>query len=163
MVLRLDRERDEARWAGLITVLSKARGEADLTQEAVAEEVGVLGPAIDAWEACEDFPVLSHFIVWASVLGMRLAVGDPADIPTLPTVQLDEDETLAQHEVRRLTATLCSLRRARGMTLTSLAERVGVSRFAISRWEGAVLFPRPIALVVWARVLGCSIMLIPVT
>ncbi|WP_370341227.1 helix-turn-helix domain-containing protein [Catenulispora sp. MAP5-51] len=60
-------------------------------------------------------------------------------------------------ERRRLA---CPLRRRRddlGLSILEVSKRVGVHRDSVGRWEYALVPPRPIALVVWAQALGCSL------
>jgi transcriptional regulator with XRE-family HTH domain len=52
---------------------------------------------------------------------------------------------------------LRSRRAVFGLTQEELALILGVSRDTISRWELALVPPRPIALIVWAQQLGRSI------
>ena len=52
---------------------------------------------------------------------------------------------------------IAKYRRARGMTQDSLAEALGVSRQAVSKWESDAAFPETEKLVRLSRLLGCSI------
>lgn len=49
------------------------------------------------------------------------------------------------------------LRRARKLTIAQLAERLGVSPFAVSRWENGHTAPRMKMIPKIARVLGVSV------
>lgn len=49
------------------------------------------------------------------------------------------------------------LREARGMTQGELAERMGVDRTGVNKWESEVALPRARQLPQLAEVLGCSI------
>jgi transcriptional regulator with XRE-family HTH domain len=49
------------------------------------------------------------------------------------------------------------LRRARGLTAAQLAERLGVSEFAVSRWECGHTAPRMRRIAALAKALGVSL------
>lgn len=143
----------------LLSELRSARKDADLPLRALAARLSVTVTSVADWEAGRDDPTMSHFIGWARELGFRLAIVDPQDSPGLTSGQLDEGESWEMHEMRRLAAALWTRRRSRQMSQAALAAEIGVGRISMQRWESAQVFPRPIAFLVWASALECSVAL----
>lgn len=52
---------------------------------------------------------------------------------------------------------LAKLRRDNNYTQEQLAEKIGVSRQSVSKWESDVLFPETEKLIVLSRMYNCSI------
>lgn len=59
--------------------------------------------------------------------------------------------------LEQLGARIATLRRERGLTQEMLAEKMGVSPQAVSKWERGLAFPNPVWLDELADILGTSI------
>ena len=59
--------------------------------------------------------------------------------------------------LEQLGARIAQLRRDRGLTQDMLAQRMGVSPQAVSKWERGLAFPNPVWLDELADILGTSI------
>ncbi|NUP49479.1 MAG: transcriptional regulator, partial [Catenulispora sp.] len=143
----------------LLSQLRSARRAAGLPQRSLAARLDVSNTSLADWETGKDDPTMAHLIRWATELGFRLAIVDPRHSPAVSCVELEDDESWEQHEMRRLAAALWTRRRSRKMSQTALADRVGVGRISMQRWESAQVFPRPIAFLAWAGALECSVAL----
>lgn len=147
--------------AGIIGALRSARLSAEVTQNALSEGLPVRGRAISEWETGAIEPTLGHLIQWSRVLNLRLVIAGwetPLPVDAVSQRRVESAEIL---ERRRLAWSLRSRRFAMGMTQEDLCRLVGVSRDSIQRWELLRVPPRPIAHIVWAQKLGCSIALRP--
>jgi DNA-binding XRE family transcriptional regulator len=71
--------------------------------------------------------------------------------------RLRAGETWEKTERQRLAFPLRRRRNALGLGQGELGRLVGVSRDSIGRWELTHVPPRPIALIVWAQRLECSV------
>lgn len=160
-VLRVDDEVELA-FAQIVAGLRSARGNAGLTQNALSSQLPVRGRAISEWETGRMEPTLHHLMRWSCALDRRLAIvssdGELWQGPSCPR----SGETWESFERRRMAWPLRNRRKAMDLTQAQLGRRVGVSRDSIQRWELCRVPPRPIALVVWAQQLGCSVVLRPV-
>lgn len=145
----------------LLSQLRSARKDAGLPQRSLAAKLDVSNTSLADWEAGKDDPTMAHLIQWATVLGFRLAIVDPHHSPAVSAVDLDDDESWEQHEMRRLAAALWTRRRSRKMSQAALAKRVGVGRISMQRWESVQVYPRPIAFLAWVGALECSVTLAP--
>ena len=144
----------------LLRQLRTARRAAGLSQRSLAPRLNVIIASLADWEAGRDNPTMVHLIRWADALGLRLAIVEPRDSLGRPAVdQPPEDEPWEHQEMRRLAARLRSRRRALDISQDMLASHVGVSRISMQRWESVQVFPRPIAFLVWADSLGCTVTL----
>ena len=162
MVLQVDAAARRDLAAVLDRLRAVRREQRGMTQGLLASRLGVVTGSVADWEAGRNCPELGHLIGWARELGERLVVIDRNGCPATLSVGPDDGEQWAVFELRRLVTPLWARRRSRELSQTELAEAVGVSRLSVQRWEAAKVFPRPIALVVWARVLGCTVALAPV-
>ena len=155
MALRVD---GLAEWmlSGILHALREERLARGCTQDVLAGALSVRGPAICAWETETNAPSLDHLILWAAAIDRRLVIVDRrvelrSDVRQLP------GESWVRSERRRLADPLGKRRNDRGVTHLTLATCIGVSRSSVQRWESAEVPPRPIALIVWAQALGCSL------
>ncbi|MFD0631663.1 helix-turn-helix transcriptional regulator [Catenulispora yoronensis] len=140
-----------------------ARRAAELSQVALSSLAGVSNRALQDWERGSDAPNLDHLISWARELGFRLVITEsPGASPPLPPVEPGDGETWEACEMRRLAMPLRAQRMIRKLTQTDLGLLLGVSRSSLQRWEDVQMFPRSIALIVWADRLGCRVELEPV-
>lgn len=148
--------------ARIIGGLRSARVEAGISQNALSSGLPVRGRAISEWETGAIEPKLGHLIQWSSELGLRLVIVGWDSSLRVDAVRQRSGESREVFERRRLAWPLKSRRQALGMSQGELSELVGVSRDSIQRWELVRVPPRPIAQVVWAQKLGCSIALRPI-
>ena len=107
-------------------------------------------------------PTLGHMIQWSRELGQCLVIIGPDGEPRAGPVGPWAGETQEAFERRRLSVPLRNRRLALGLTQEELGRRVGVSRDSIQRWEHVRVPPRPIALIVWAKKMGCSVVMRPI-
>lgn len=152
----------ERTFARIIGGLRSARLDAGLSQNALSAGLPVRGRAISEWETGAIEPTLGHLIQWSRELGRRLVIiGRDGELRTGP-VRPRPGETWEVFERRRLAVPLRNRRQALGMAQGELAELVGVTRDSIQRWELVRVPPRPIAHILWAQKLGCSLALRPI-
>lgn len=158
MTLRVD-DATEKVLAWIVGGLRSARQDAGLSQNALSSGLPVRGRAISEWETGAMEPTLEHLMQWSRELGQRLViVGGDGELRDGPA-RLQAGEAWEVFQRRRLASPLRSHRLALRLTQEELGERVGVSRDSIQRWEHARVPPRPIALIVWAHKLECSVTL----
>ncbi|WP_194919528.1 helix-turn-helix transcriptional regulator [Catenulispora rubra] len=146
---------------GIINALRTARLNAGISQNALAEGLPVRGRAVSEWETGAIQPPLKNLILWSGELDRRLVLVEQDQ--ELRSVRQRPGETWETFVRRQLAWPLKGRRKAWGISQAELGERVGVSRDSIQRWELARVPPRPIALIVWAQMLGCRLALWPVT
>lgn len=152
-----------ADFARIITKLRSARLAAGWYQETVGARLSLSGRAVSDWETGAGAPTLGSLILWSLELGQRLAiVGPNGNIQRGPR-RPRPGENLLQFERRRLAAPLRNRRVVLRMKQSELGELIGVSRDSIQRWELTRVPPRPIAHIVWARKLGCAVILQPLS
>jgi len=148
--------------AGIMAALRTAREQVGISQNALSEGLPVRGRAISEWETGATEPTLVHLIQWSRALGRRLViVGADGELRKGPLRERPGEEW-ESFERRRLAVPLRNRRQVLGMAQGELAERVGVTRDSIQRWELVRVPPRPIAHIVWAQKLGCTVAVQPV-
>ncbi|WP_228564076.1 helix-turn-helix domain-containing protein [Catenulispora rubra] len=135
---------------------------AELDQQVVAELLGVSSRSVQSWECCYDHPSTPHLIGWAYGVGFRLVLIELEVGTVLAPVSLGPGESLAEHEVRRLTAPLKPRRQERDISQTDLGRIVGVGRSSLQRWEDGFQVPVALFLIAWADRLGYTVGLMPV-
>lgn len=161
MTMHVDGAAERA-FAQLIDDLRSARRGAGISQNALSIGLPVRGRAISEWETGAVEPTLGHLIEWCRALGLRVVVvGSDGEQRSGP-IRQRPGETQEIFDRRRLASPLRNRRQALGMSQGKLCELVGVTRDSIQRWELAHVPPRPVALVVWAQMLGYSIALRPI-
>jgi transcriptional regulator with XRE-family HTH domain len=139
-----------------------ARRTAELSQEKVSTRAKVSSRALQDWEKGFDSPNLDHLISWAYELGFRLALEDPSGTDTqLPPLGPEADESWETSEMRRLVLPLRSRRLGWKLSQADLGLLIGVSRSSLQRWEDVQMFPRSLALIVWASRLEFTVDLQP--
>jgi transcriptional regulator with XRE-family HTH domain len=148
--------------ARVVGDLASARRNAGLTQDELSSGLPVRGRAVSEWETGAFEPTLEHLVQWSRQLGRGLVIvgpdGNLQHGPSSPRA----GESRETFERRRLAFPLRTRRAVVDLTQGELARFVGVSRDSISRWERARVPPRPIALIVWAQRLECSVALRPI-
>ena len=160
-MLKVDRAADRA-FLQLVGELKLVRRGARISQAALSPRVGVRGKTISEWENLRLVPTLVHLTRWSGGLGRRLVIVGPDGKELLPEpLALLPGETIDSFELRRLAGPLKSRRKALKLSQKALGRLVGVSGSSISYWELTCVPPRPIAQIVWAQKLGCSIALLP--
>lgn len=160
MTLHVDDVAEET-LARLVGALRSARLDTGLTQNALSSALPVRGRAISEWENGTIRPTLENLMQCSRRLGRSLEIVDP-DGKVLHGAPLRQPgEAWKSFERRRLAWPLRSRRVALGMSQRELGRLIGVSRDSIQRWELAHVPPRPISLIVWARQLECSVVLLP--
>ena len=161
MVLHVD---DSAKRAltRIIGGLRSRRLEVGISQNALSEGLPVRGRAISEWETGTIEPTLGHLILWSRELGLRLVIVGPDGELRYGPQRQRPGEAQEIFDRRRLAAPLRNRRQALGMSQGRLCELLGVTRDSVHRWELARVPPRPMAHVVWAQTLGCSIALRPI-
>jgi transcriptional regulator with XRE-family HTH domain len=148
--------------AWIVGSLRSNRQDAGLSQNALSSGLPVRGRAISEWETGSMEPTLNHLMQWSRRLGQRLVIaGRDGELRT-EGPGLRASQTWEVFERRRLASPLRSQRLASRLTHKELGQLVGVSRDSIQRWEYARVAPRPIALIVWAHKLECSVTLRPI-
>lgn len=151
----------EAAYAQIVSGLRSARLAGGRSQNALAANLPVRGRAVSEWETGAIRPTMEHMIQLSRELDQRLVIldrnGELLHMPQPWTV----GDTWESSERRRLAVPLRRRRRALGLSQSELGQVVGVSRDSIQRWELVHVPPRPIAHVVWAQKLGCSLALWP--
>lgn len=143
--------------------LRSARLDAGISQNALSAGLPVRGRAISEWENGAMEPTLCHLIQWARELDRRLVIVGPDGSLRNAPFRSRAREPWESFERRRLASPLRIRREALGMAQAGLGQLIGVSRDSISRWELVHVAPRPIALIVWAQKLKCSVAVRPVT
>lgn len=145
------------------TQLLLARRAAELTQTSLSSLAGVSTRALQAWEKGSDAPNVDHLLCWVRELGFRIAITESAGGSATPMVaELQDGDSWEAREMRRLALPLRTRRRERKLSQADLGLLIGVSRSSLQRWEDGNMFPRSIALIVWADRLGYSVELEPV-
>ena len=161
MTLQVD-EAAEKFFACIVDSLRSARRDAGLSQNALSSGLPVRGRAVSEWETGAVEPTLGHLIQWSRELGWRLVIVGPDGELRAVLVRSRPSQVWETFERQRLAVPLRNRRLALGLTQEELGQRVGVSRDSIQRWELASVSPRPIALIVWAQKLECSVALQPI-
>jgi transcriptional regulator with XRE-family HTH domain len=157
MVLRITASA-QRRLREIQTQLLLARRAAELSQTALSSLAGVSTRALQAWEKGFDAPNLDHLLAWARELGFRIVITESSAESTSPSpVELQVGDTWEAREMRRLALPLRARRRGRKLSQADLGLLIGVSRSSLQRWEDGYMFPRSIALIVWADRLGCGV------
>ncbi|WP_194891990.1 helix-turn-helix transcriptional regulator [Catenulispora pinisilvae] len=159
--LHVDDEAELALWQ-IIAGLRTVRQGVGLTQNALSSHLPVRGRAISEWETGQMEPTLQHLMQWCRALDQRLVISSPDGELWQGPSRPRAGESWEFFERRRLAWPLRNRRRASGLSQAGLGQLVSVSRDSIQRWELLRVPPRPIALVVWAQKLGCSVVLRPV-
>lgn len=161
MTLQVD-DAAEKVLARIVGSLRSARQDAGLSQNALSSGLPVRGRAISEWESGSMEPNIEHLMQWSRGLGQRLViVGEDGELRNgFPGLRASH--TWEAFERRRLASPLRSQRLTLRLAQKKLGQLVGVSRDSIQRWEHARVYPRPIALIVWAHRLECSVTLRPV-
>ena len=156
MTLHVDDQAKHA-LARLLGDLRTTRQDAGISQNALAAGLPFRGRAISEWETGAMDPTLQHLMQVSRRLHRRLVIlgpnGEVKNGPSRPKA----GEAWEKFERRQLACPLRSRREALGLAQDDLGRRIGVSRDSISRWELARVPPRPIALIVWAHKLECSV------
>jgi len=160
MTLRVD-DATEKILAWIVGSLRSARQDVGISQNALSAGLPVRGRAISEWETGSMEPTLDHLMQWSHELGQRLVIVGRDGEPRNGSPRFRAGETWEVFERRRLASPLRNHRLASRLTQEELGQLVGVSRDSIQRWEHARVPPRPIALMVWAHKLECSVALQP--
>lgn len=161
MTLQVDDVAERA-LARILSALRTTRLEAGLSQKTLASSLPVRGRAISEWETGAVKPSLGNLLQWSHRLGRGLEITDLHGNLWHGRTCQRPGESWESFERRRLAMPLRSRRVALGMSQDEVGRLVGVSRDSIQRWELACVPPRPIALVVWAQRLECSVDLRPI-
>ena len=146
----------------LVGELTLVRRRARISQTALSSRVGVRGKSISEWENLRSGPTLVNLTRWSGGLGRRFViVGPDCEVLSPEPPSVLPNETRDTFDLRRLAGPLKSRRKALGLSQKDVGRFVGVSGSAISYWELTRIPPRPIAQIVWAHKLGCSVALRP--
>jgi transcriptional regulator with XRE-family HTH domain len=144
----------------LISELTLVRRDARISQATLSSHVGVHGNTISEWESLRSGLTLVNLTRWSAGLDRCLVVIGPDGKLLMPEpLALLPDETGDSFDLRRLAGPLKHRREALKLSQKALGGIVGVSGSSISYWELTRIPPRPIAQIVWAQKLGCSIAL----
>lgn len=140
----------------LVRQLDRARVDARCTQRVLAERLGVTPGSVVDWTVGRDAPTMAHFILWARELGLVLRVTQNNKVlaPDVP-----DGLAFEIGEMRRLALALWGVRGT--LSQRVVAQRMGMNRWSVARWESGGGYPRPVALLMWAAVLGCGVGLFP--
>lgn len=158
-MLQVDRAANDS-LVQLISELALVRRNARISQATLASRFGVRGNTISDWENLRWSPTLVNLTRWSSGLDRRLVVVGPDGKVLLPELMSSlPGERRDSFELRRLAEPLKSRRKGLKLSQKALGRLVGVSGSSISYWELTCIPPRPIAQIVWAQKLGCSIAL----
>lgn len=161
MALRVDATAEETFWQ-IIGGLRVAREDASLSRHALSSRLRVQHGTIFEWEKGTSRPTLRHLMLWARELGFRLVIVGPDGEERCSSAKRIAGESLEVRELRRLTIPLKTLRNARRLTPIEVSGTIGVARNSLLRWENVRSPPRPMALIVWAQALNCSLALRPI-
>ena len=115
-----------------------------LTQEILAEKLGIKKPQISLWESQQHPPRPSTTHRLARALDVVPSALDDALLPTDPT-----GDNLGER--------LHRLRKQRGMTLRMFGEMLSVSHVTVSQWEKSICEPRLEKLKQISQLFGVSI------
>jgi ribosome-binding protein aMBF1 (putative translation factor) len=105
---------------------------------------------------------MRNLMLWSRELGLRLALLGPDGDERRGASKRVIGEALEARELRRLATPLRKTRLARRLSVVELSKIIGMDRNSLLRWESARVTPRPMALIVWAQVLDCSVVLRPI-
>jgi DNA-binding transcriptional regulator YiaG len=164
-MMLIDNRAAQEQLAMLFAELKQARRRrGDLPQEVLAARLDVVTASVADWEAGRDNPSAVHLVMWSHELGLRVAItdSDGNEIFVAGDDHTVRGESQALRELRRLSATLRTVRTRRRFSQAVLAATLGVNRRSITRWESAEGYPRPIGFVLWAHALECSVCLLPI-
>lgn len=156
-------EEAERTYARLISNLRSARQELHVSQNTLSSNLPVRGRAISEWETGAIEPTMNHLILWSDSVRLRLEIVERDNVVLNRPIHHRAGESWLIFERRRLADPLKHRRVATGLAQEHLSHLIGVSRDSVSRWESARVPYRPMALVVWAQVLGYSVALRPTT
>jgi transcriptional regulator with XRE-family HTH domain len=141
----------------IIAQLKTARRARRLTQQALADGLGVSALAVGAWETGKDTPALGNFLRWAEALGHTVTVtGAPTGDVLVPL----RGESLEQFHLRRLMTALAGARERSNWSQEMVGDAIGVSAWTVHMWETGHRIPRLARLIEWCRALDCELTLV---
>ena len=149
--------------AGLARIVQELRvarlTRSDLPQQVLAARLEVVPGSVIDWEAGRDDPTMHHLIRWVQALDLSLAIYDSSGLRRDDIVDAMDGESRVSGEIRRLASALRAVRMEDGVSQSEIADKLGVHRWSISRWECAQGHPRPVGLLTWAHTLTCEVKL----
>jgi transcriptional regulator with XRE-family HTH domain len=143
--------------------LTRARKDhRDFPQHRLASMLSVSTDSVIDWESGQESLTVHHLILWARALMLRVVIVDALDAQIRCPVPRDPGEAWAHHELRGLTVVLRAVRNAHPkLSQLEVADRAGVSRRSIRRWENLESPPRTLGFIRWTMALECRARLAP--
>ncbi|WP_034270621.1 helix-turn-helix transcriptional regulator [Actinospica robiniae] len=151
----------QARAARWMAELREARIEADLTQQAVAEALGVRASSVTEWEGGR-LASWENFCAFGREIGVRLVVLDRDGRRRDGAANVVAGEPWERTELRRLAVALRAERAAIGLSRAAVAAEIGISPWSFAHLERAQLSPRLIVLASWVGSLKSDIQWQPI-
>ena len=126
--------------------LKNLRKESGISQSELAEKLGVHLQTVSKWERGIMLPDVGQFGDIAKALDVPLE--------TLLMQTIGEKQYVGEFSVPALSEKIIELRRKRGLSQSDVAEAVGCSPDAVSRWERGVTCPYIDNIIALSRVFG---------
>lgn len=161
MALQVSEAAEEA-FRRILECLRATRQKAGLSQETLSARLLVRRGTVFEWETGAGRPTMRNLMLWSRELGLRLALLGPDGHERRGASKRIIGEAPEARELRRLAIPLRKTRLARRLSVVDLSKIIGMDRNSLLRWESARVTPRPMALIVWAQELDCSVVLRPI-
>lgn len=126
--------------------LKNKRKESGISQSDLAEKVGVHSQTVSKWERGIMFPDVGQYGDIANALGIPLE--------KLLDQPLGAKYYKGEFSVQLLSETITVLRRKKAISQSDLADAVGYSPDAVSRWERGITSPDIDSIIIMSRVFG---------
>lgn len=160
MALRVNSAAEEA-FRQLLGNLRSVRENTGLSQDALTSRLLVRRGTVFEWEKGTARPTMRNLLLWSRELGLRLVLIGPDGKVRQASSKRIIGEAPEARELRSMAVPLKKLRVDRKLSLVKASRVIGVDRNSLLRWESARVTPRPMALIVWAQTLDCSVALRP--
>lgn len=129
--------------------LKNKRKESGISQSDLAEKLGVHSQTVSKWERGIMFPDVGQYGDIANALGIPLE--------KLLDQPLGAKYYKGEFSVQLLSETITVLRREKAISQSDLADAVGYSPDAVSRWERGITSPDIDSIIIMSRVFGISL------
>lgn len=126
--------------------LKNKRKESGISQSDLANKLGVHSQTVSKWERGIMFPDVGQYGDIANALGMPLE--------KLLDQPLGDKYYKGEFSVQLLSETITMLRREKAISQSDLADAVGYSSDAVSRWERGVTSPDIDSIIIMSRMFG---------
>ncbi|MFL6112958.1 MAG: helix-turn-helix domain-containing protein, partial [Catenulispora sp.] len=147
----------------LTNPLTRARSDrGDFPQHRLAAMLGVSTSSVIGWESGQESLTVHHLILWARALTLKVVIVNAAGTRIRCPLSREPGEAWADYELRGLTVVLHAVRNAYPkLSQFEVADRAGVSRRSIRRWENLESPPRTLGFIRWTMALECRARLAP--